>query len=147
MKKDWENNLAIALNHLYAKKEKIDHAYISKHNIIPLMILNGKGWHYYAGKKLSALLRGITSKINGAFFGLNCFNLSTTKNKLDSHKKVCKNKDFCDVAMHSQDTKILEFSQYQKSDKTTFIILKDLEFLIKESMDVKINPKNYLQKK
>ena len=49
--------------------------------------------------------------------------------------------------MHSEDTKILDFSQYQKSDKTTFIILKDLEFLIKESMDVKINPKNYLQKK
>ena len=30
-----------------------------------------------------------------------------------SHKKVCKNKDFCIVVMHSEDTKILEFNQYQ----------------------------------
>ena len=34
------------------------------------------------------------------------------KNKLESHKKVCENKNFCNVIMPSEDTKILEFNQY-----------------------------------
>ena len=57
----------------YAKKEKTYPAYVSKYNsnpekqIIPLMIPNGEGWYYLALKKLSALLRGITSKITVIF--------------------------------------------------------------------------------
>ena len=86
IKKIEKNNVTIALNVLYAKKEKIYHAYISKHNsnhekqIILFMISNGEKregksagrWHYLAVKKLSALLRGITSKHNGDFCCLNC---------------------------------------------------------------------------
>ena len=71
-KDDWKkiekNNVTIALNVLYAKKEKIYPTYISKHNsnrekqVILLMISNGeKLWHYLAVKNLSALLRGITT--------------------------------------------------------------------------------------
>ena len=45
------------------------------------------------------------------------------RKKLESHKKVIKNKDFCNVTMSSEDTKILEFKQYQKSDKAPCIIL------------------------
>ena len=33
--------------------------------------------------------------------------------------------------MSSEETKILEFNQYQKSDKAPFIIYADLKFLIK----------------
>ena len=81
-KKIEKNNVTIALNVLYAKKEKICPAYISKYNlnrekqVIPLMISNGeklreaksKGqWNYLAVKKLSALLRGITSKVMAIF--------------------------------------------------------------------------------
>ena len=40
--------------------------------------------------------------------------------------------------MPSEDTKILEFNQYQKSDKARFIIYADLGCL--RLMDVKINP-------
>ena len=68
---------------MYAKKEKIYPAYVSKHKSdrqkkkILLMIANGEKreaktegrkanirgrWHYLAAKKLSALFRGITSK-------------------------------------------------------------------------------------
>ena len=36
----------------------------------------------------------MTSKHVGNFYSLNCFNLFRTKNKLESHKKVCENKDF-----------------------------------------------------
>ena len=31
--------------------------------------------------------------------------------------KVCKNKDFCGIVMPSEKDKILEFTQYMKSDK------------------------------
>ena len=37
-----------------------------------------------------------------------------------------KNKDFCNVIMPSEDTEVLEFNQYQKSDKAPFIILSDV---------------------
>ena len=47
-----KNNLTIALNVLYAKKEKIYPAYVSKHNsnrekqVILLMISNGEGGRF-----------------------------------------------------------------------------------------------------
>ena len=93
---------------MYAKKEKIYPAYVSKHNsnrekqVILLMIPNGEGggceakskgqrWHYLAIKKLSALLRVITSEHYGDFYCLNCLHSFRTKNKLELHKKVCEN--------------------------------------------------------
>ena len=53
------------------------------------MIPNGKGsedksegrWHYLAVKKLSALLRGITSKHHGDFYCLNCLHSFATEKK------------------------------------------------------------------
>ena len=44
--------------------------------------------------------------------------------------------------MHSEDAKILEFNQNQKSDKPPFIIYADLECLIKETDRSKSNPEN-----
>ena len=75
-KKFEKNSVKIALNVLYAEKEKIYPAYVSKHKsnhekqVILLMIPNGEKreaksegrWQYLAVKKLSALLRGVTSK-------------------------------------------------------------------------------------
>ena len=40
--------------------------------------------------------------------------------------------------MFSEDSKILEFNQYQESDKTSFIIYVDLECLKEKMMDAKI---------
>ena len=77
-------------------------------------------------KRLSPLLRRITSKHDSDFYCLNCLDLFRTKNKLESHKNACENKYFCSVVMPSEDTKILEFNQYQKSDKTPFIIMQKL---------------------
>ena len=57
-------------------------------------------------------------------------------------KKVCENKDFCDVLVHSEVTKILEFNQYQKSSKEPFIIYGDLECLIDKIDACKNNPEN-----
>ena len=37
---------------------------------------------------------------------------------------------FFNLVIPSEDTKMLEFNQYQKSDKTPFILYADLECLI-----------------
>ena len=44
--------------------------------------------------------------------------------------------------MPSEDTKILEFNQYQKSDKAPFIIYADLECIIEKTDGYKNNPEN-----
>ena len=117
MEKIEKSNLTIALSVLYAKKKKICPAYVSKHDpncekqVILLLM------HYPAIKKLSVLLRGITSKHQADFYCLNCLHSFRTECKLNLHKNVCENKGFCNVVMAAEDTKLLEFSQYQKSDK------------------------------
>ena len=81
------------------------------------------------------------SNYDGGFYCLNFLHSFRAKNKHDSHKKECRNKDLYNVVMPFEDTKILEFNQYQKSDKTPFIIYADLESLIKKMIDVKITLK------
>ena len=58
-------------------------------------------------KILFPLLRWKSSKNHSDFYFLSCLHFFVTKNKRESHKKVCENKDFCNVAMPSKDTKIL----------------------------------------
>ena len=43
------------------------------------MITHGEKWHYLAVKKLSALLREITSKHDGEFYCINYFHSYNTK--------------------------------------------------------------------
>ena len=78
-------------------------------------------------QKLSALLKGITSTHHGNFYFLNCLHSFGIEKKLESHLKVYEDKDFSNVIMSSEDNKMLEFNQYQKSDKTSFIIYAHLE--------------------
>ena len=107
-----KNNVTNAFNVLHAKKEKIYPAYVSKYNsncekqLILLMIPNGeKLWKYLAVKKLSAVLRGIIFKYYGDFYCLNHLHSFRTKNKLESLKKECENKDFSNVIMPSEELK------------------------------------------
>ena len=73
-----------------------------------------KGWHYLAVKKLSVLLYETTSEHKGDCYCWNCLHSFRTKNKLKSHEKICKSKDFCGIIMPSEKDKILEFNQYIK---------------------------------
>ena len=78
-KKDWnkfeKDNKTIALNMLFVpyNTEKIRPAYVSKYNfnrknqVILLMIIDNKKWHYLAVKSLSALLRVMRSKHDETF--------------------------------------------------------------------------------
>ena len=106
------------------------------------MIPNEEGWRYLSVKKLSALLRGIMSKHHIDFYCFNCLHSFATENKLESHKKVCENKDFCNIAMSSKDTKILKFHQYQKSDRALIFIYADFQCIIEKIERRKNNPEN-----
>ena len=81
------------------------HAYKSKYNlkrehqVILLMITDGEKWHYLTVRRLSALLKGITSRHDGDFCCLNCFDSYASKKSLEKHMKVCENKDYCYIEM------------------------------------------------
>ena len=90
-------------------------------------------WHYLAVKKLSTVLRKITSKHHGGFYCLNSLHYSRTEEKLKPHQKVCKNKHLCGIAIASEKDYILELNQYVKSDKMPYMIYADMESLIKKN--------------
>ena len=119
------------------KKENIYAAYVLKHNsnrekqIILLLIISNY-CHYLGVKKLSALFRGITSKNSGDFYCFNCLHSFRTKDKVESYKKVYEIKKIFYVIMPSENTKILEFSQCQKSDKAPLIIHADFDYIIQD---------------
>ena len=152
MGKDWkkfESNNEIALNILYVphNTKKINIAYKSKHNLtrekqaILLMISNGEKWHYLTVKNLSGLLRGIASNHNADFFCLNCFCAYSTKNKLEKHKKICENHDYCHVEMPTKDNNIIKYNRGEKSIKMPFTIYANLECLL-EKIDTCENDPN-----
>ena len=91
-------------------------------------------------KNLLALFRGITSKYEGYFYCLNCFQSYTTENKLKTHKRVCENHDYCFVEMPEEDNKILKYNQGEKSVKVLFIIYADLETLLEKTNTCHNNP-------
>ena len=61
---------------------------------------------YLALKKLSALLRGITSKHVGDHYCLNCFHSYRTENEFKQNENVCKDHDYCCLEMPSENIKI-----------------------------------------
>ena len=133
------NDIAINIPYVPYKTKEIRQAYISKHNKTRnvhanlLMITDGTGnWHYLAIESISGLLRGVTSKLNGDFFCLNCFQSYTTEKKLRKHEKVCENHDFCNLKMPNEDNKILKYVSGEKSLKVPFVIYADLESLLEK---------------
>ena len=152
MIQDWkkfELNNEIALNILYEphNTKKINIAYKSKHNLtrekqtILLMITNGEKWHYLVVINLSGLLRGITSNHKADFYCLNCFCSYSTKNKLEKHKKIRENHDYCHVEMPTKDNNIIKYNHGEKSIKMPFTIYPDLEYLL-EKIDTCENDPN-----
>ena len=116
------------------------------------MITDGKKWHYLAVKKISALLRGITSNHNGDFYwdfnclifnwDFNCFHLYRAENKTKKHENVSKNHNYCYVKMPNEDNKILKYNHGEKSMKVSFIIYADLKPWLEKMSTCHNNPKN-----
>ena len=147
--KDWEkfeSNNEITLNILYVpyNTKQINIAYKSKNNltqkrqIILLMISDGRKWHYLVVKNLSRLLRGITSNHKEDFYCLNCFHSYRTENKLEAHKKICENHDYCHVEMPTKNNNILNHGE--KSMKLPLLIYADLECLLEKISTCINNP-------
>ena len=105
------------------------------------MIIDGEKWHYLAVKNLLGLLKGMTSTPEKDFYCLNCFHSYRTKNKLESHKKICENHDYWHVEMPTKDNNIIKYNHEEKSMKEPFIIYADLECLL-EKMSTCINNPN-----
>ena len=61
------------------------------------------------GKKTVGIIKWSNFKHYGDFYCLNCLHSFATEKNLNHIKKVCKNKDFCNIIMPSEDTIILEF--------------------------------------
>ena len=98
-------------------------------------------------KRISGLLRGITSKHNGDFYCLNCFHSYTTEEKLKK-KRICENHDFFYLKMPDEDKKILKYIPGKKSLKVPFIICADLECLLEKINTCSNSPeKSYTEKK
>ena len=149
--KDWrkfELNNKVALNILYVPRntKRIQVAYRSRYNltyeeqIILLMIPDGEKWHYLTVKNLPGLLRGITSTHYGDFHCLNCFRSYRTKSKLELHKKICENHDYCKVEMPAKGNNIIKYNHGEKSMKVPFVIYADLECLLKKMSTCINNP-------
>ena len=96
------------------------------------MITDGEKWHYLVVKNLSGLLRGITSDHNADFYCLNCFHSYRTKNKLEAHKKICNNHDYCHVEMPIEGNNTIKYNHGEKSIKIPFTIYADLECLLEK---------------
>ena len=95
-------------------------------------------------KNIIGIIKRNNIKNNGGFYCLNCLHSFRTKNKLESHKKVYKNKDFCNFILLSEDTKVLEFNQYQN---ITIHYSEDLECIIEKADKSKKILKIHLQQK
>ena len=150
--KDWrkfESNNEVALNILYMpyNTKKINIACKSKNNltqerqIILLMNCDGQKLHYLVVENLSGLLRGITSNHKEDFYCLNCFHSYSTKNKLEAHKKICENHDYCHIEMPTENNNTIKYNHGEKSMKLPFVIYADLECLL-EKMGTCINNPN-----
>ena len=72
----------------------------------------------------------------------NCFHSFARENKLKLHKSVCEKKDFCNIIMSFEDIKILEFNQYQESDKASFLIYADLKCILEKTDQCKNHHEN-----
>ena len=149
--KDWKKfdlNNEVVLNILCIphNTRKIQFAYKSKYNltsdkqVILLMITNGEKWHYLTVKNLPGLLRGITSTHKEDFYSLNCFHSYRTRNKLESHKKICENHNYCNVEMPTKNNNIIKYNQGEKSMKLPFVIYADLECLLEKMSTCQNNP-------
>ena len=113
---------------------------IQERQIILLMINDGQKWHYLVVKNVSVLLRGIISNHKEDFYCLNCFHSYRTENKLESHKKICENHDYCHVEMPTKDYNIIKYNYGEKSMKLPFVIYADLECLLEKMSSCINNP-------
>ena len=118
-----------------------------KHNIVLLLIKDGKNSHYCLVKNLSALLASQINNHKGTCnICLNCFNGFSTPDALNKHKEYCYNNECVKILMPPAGT-YLRFKNFLHSEKAPFAIYADFESLIKNMDNCDPDPnKSYTKK-
>ena len=68
---------------------------------------------------------------------LNCFYAFRTKNKLEEHKNICENHEYCHVEMPTKDNNIIKYNQ---GETLPFVVYADLECLLEKISTCHNNP-------
>ena len=96
----------------------------------------------YYNKKIACIIRRNNHKTSQRFLLSHLPSFFCNRKQRKISWKTNENKYFCSVARPSEDTWILEFNHYQKSDKSPFIAYADLEYLIEKTDGCKNKPEN-----
>ena len=62
------------------------------------------------------------------------------ENKLEAHKKICENHDYCHVEMPTKNNNNIKYNHGEKSMQLPFVIYDDLECLLEKMSTCIINP-------
>ena len=118
-----------------------------EHDIVLLLLKDGKNSHYCLVKNLSALLASQINNHKGTCnICLNCFNGFSNPNALNKHKEYCYNNECVKILMPPPGT-FLRFKNFLHSEKAPFAIYADFESLIKNMDNCDPDPnKSYTKK-
>ena len=136
----------------YNKDERVNTLKVSKytgceHDIVLLLIKDGKKSHYCLVKNLSALLASQINRHKGTSnICLNCINGFKSEKSLNEHKEYCYNNECVNIMMPPPNT-FLKFEKFRFSERAPFVIYADFESFIKpmDSCDPDPN-KSYTKK-
>ena len=136
----------------YNKDERVYPLKISKdtkrkHQIVLLLIKDGKKSHYCLVKNTSALLASQINNHKGSRnICLNCLNGFNTSDSLNKHKEYCYNNECVKIVMPPPGS-YLKFKNFRYSEKAPFAIYADFESLIKPMDNCDPDPnKSYTKK-
>ena len=136
----------------YNKDERVNTLKVSKytgceHDIVLLLIKDGKKSHYCLVKNKSALLASQINNHKGtSHICLNCINGFKSEKSLIKHKEYCYNNECVNIMMPPPNT-FLKFDKFRFSERAPFVIYADFESFIKpmDSCDPDPN-KSYTKK-
>ena len=119
----------------YSKEEKVFPLKISKikenrkHQIVLLLIKDGKNSHYCLVKNISALLTTQYNNHKGKReYCFNCLNSFKTAEALEKHLEYCNLNECVKLNMPSPNT-FIKFDKFINSEKAPFVIYADFECL------------------
>ena len=110
------------------------------YNIILLLIEKNKVKHYSLVKNLSRLLSSQASNHDGKhYFCLRCLNPFWCQEALDKHKEYCNEYEAVKIKLPKKGT-MLEFKNYHRLEKVSFLVYADFECCIKPMQSCVPNP-------
>ena len=117
------------------------------------MITNGERCHYIALKSertddgfdgpigsLSRLFRGIISNHHWDFYCLNSLRSFRTDKALKRHQRLCDNNDYYRVEIPTKNNSKLKHNHGEKSWRTPFLIVADIEWILMKQQPSQNNP-------